>query len=55
LKNNFIFQENDACIEEMENILKADTRPSTEIIDEIKKMSKNKKVDKHKSERIIRK
>jgi hypothetical protein len=39
----------------MEKILKADTRPSTEIIKEIQKLPKNKKTDGHKPERIIRK
>ncbi len=39
----------------MENILKADTRPSTQIINEIKKMPKNKTTDQHKPDRIIRK
>lgn len=34
-------QENDACLKEMEKILKADTRPSAEIIKEIQKWPKN--------------
>ncbi len=38
----------------MGKILKADTRSSTEIMHEIKKMPKHKKSDTHKPERTIR-
>ena len=34
-------QENDACLKEMEKILKADIRPSAEIIKDIQKWPKN--------------
>ena len=48
-------KENDACLREMEKILKADTRSSVEIIKEIKKWPKNNKSADGKSDRIIRK
>jgi hypothetical protein len=45
-ENNFLFsKENDACLEQMEKLLKADTRRSADIIKDIEKMPKNRKTD----------
>ncbi len=52
IKVCLLFKENDACLKEMEKILKADIRSSIEIINEIKKLPKTKKT---KPDRIIRK
>ena len=47
-------KEKDACLQKMEKILKADIRPSTDIIKEIQKPAKNKESSGQKSSRIIR-
>ncbi|CAF0783552.1 unnamed protein product [Adineta ricciae] len=38
-------EENEACLDQMEKLLKADTRPSTEIIEDMIKKPKRKKTD----------
>ncbi|CAF0973410.1 unnamed protein product [Rotaria sordida] len=44
-------EENDTCLEQMKKLLKADTRPSVDIIKEIEKMPKNKKSDEERAKK----
>jgi hypothetical protein len=47
----YFFKENNVAVQQMEKLLKADTRSSVEVIKELEKT----KTDGQKSERIIRK
>jgi hypothetical protein len=54
LSFNF-FKDNNIAVQQMEKLLKADTRSSAEVIKELEKTNKNTKTDGQKSDRIIRK
>ena len=48
-------QDNDLAVDQMQKLLKADTRPCSEIIKDIAKIAKTKHTDAKHSDRIIRK
>jgi ABC-type uncharacterized transport system substrate-binding protein len=48
-------KENEVCLQQMEHILKADIRPSAEVIKELQKQHKNDKQAQKEPKEVIRK